>query len=116
MSDLTPQEAAQSQLWYPDTCHCVLEVKKGDWSWVSTVSRCKLHSATGAAHLAEVLAHHKPFNDLSRYSSNKSDQAKDKEVLGLDETGDPILGDTPKQKHLKYQSVQAKAAEKERSR
>jgi hypothetical protein len=103
--------------WHPDTCDCVIVQDNATGAWVATVAKCKLHiGLDGQSHLDTVNAHHRQFNDLSKYSSNKSDQAKDKENLGLDETGDPILGDTPKQKHLKHQAVLAKVAEKERIR
>lgn len=59
-------------IWKPDTCDCVIEIDD-DGKWVATHGRCKLHDADGDAHLAEVLAHHRPFNDLSKYPSELRD-------------------------------------------
>jgi hypothetical protein len=58
--------------WCPDTCDCAIEYDDVS-GYVATVQVCKepTHVAVAgtAEHLEVVLEHHRPFNDLSRYTS-----------------------------------------------
>jgi hypothetical protein len=95
--------------WSPDTCDCVIEYDKG-LKYVRTVAACKEPSHAAAAgtpdHLAMVLAHHMPFNDPGKYTSDKSDTLQPWDTDGRSE----------KQRDIQQQAAAAKSAERERIR
>ena len=71
--------------WCPDTCDCIVEYD-GTGQYVQTIQVCKepTHRAVAgeAGHLTALYAHNRPFNDLSRYTSEEPEgEERDQDLL-----------------------------------
>jgi hypothetical protein len=95
--------------WSPDTCDCVIDMDENG-KYVGTVAVCKEPAHKAAAgdggHLAVVIGHQAPYNDLGKYSSDKSG---DMQPWDFDERSEKI-------RDVQAKASAAKEAERDRIR